>query len=113
MEGVACDLALRNPDHIVRATAPLTIAPGSEGPDPTLTGAVAVTEALVEDQVFTFTTAGNIDLKPLDHFAVALLKHPPGFDGLTEKLLQIQSRLLIRITSNIDTAAACDAERQS
>ncbi len=113
MEGVACDLALSNSDHIMRATAPLTIAPGSEGPDSAFTGAVAVTEALVEDQVFTFTTAGDINLETLDHFAVAFLKHPPGFDGLAEELLQTQCRLLIRITSNIDTAAACNAERQS
>jgi len=69
-------------------------------------------EALVENQVVALTPADDVDLKTLGHLTVALLKHPPGFDGLAEKTLQVQGRLLLGITGNIYAAAACDAEDQ-
>ena len=112
MQRVSGDLAVGDTHHILGAAAPASLALGREGPDAALAGAVAVEEALVENQVVALATADDIDLETLDHLTAALLKHPPGFDGLAEKLLQIQRRLLIRVPGDIHTGTTGDAEGQ-
>lgn len=112
VQGVASDLAVSHAYHIIRTPDPAPLARGREHPDATLAGAVAVQEALVKNQVVALAPADDIDLETLGNLTATLLKHPPGFDGLAEKALQIQCRLLIGITGDIHTAAAGDAERQ-
>ncbi len=85
MQRVSSDLALGDTHHIIRATAPSPLALWREGPDAALAGAVAVQEALVENQVVALATADDVDLETLGNLTAALLKYPPGFDGLAEK----------------------------
>src|SRR5690606_28024391 len=77
-QGVARHLADGLADHVVSGADPASGAVRCQRPDPALAAAVAVQEALVENQPFALAAAVDLHVKAFDHVARAILKHAPG-----------------------------------
>ena len=105
-QGVAGHFTDGFADHIVSGADPASFAVRGQGPDPALTGAVAVQKALVEDQLVALAAALDIDVEALDHLTGAILEHAPGLHRPGEVGGQIQHGFLVGVTLDRDLAAA-------
>ena len=103
--GVAGHLTDSLANHIVCRATPAAVSLFFKGPDAPLGAAIAVGKALIQYAYIALPGAGHGYMEAFDHFAGAVLEHPPGLHITLEVIAQLQARLLIGVITHLRAGA--------